>query len=420
MVVPANNIGTLRRVDGVFSVSLMPIDLAGYITSEEFQVVQNKTSEISETSEDFNYSYAIADSEGNVAFGIDYDGGVWFNEILSLFISKLASSGFVHQLESGLYKISTLKTTGDGGELYLLDELNNIALFCSEKGIFKLKIDSTYFLSNYRDAGLFKSNYDLQNLLAIGDSLTVVNIWQTICAELLGATATTHALGGIDFIGMVDGYGSLPALSSGVVAGKDIIMLFGGYNERQQPLGVVGDVYPTQNTIAGKLQYAINRIYEELTTANNLTCRVAIVTPHCTGANGYVYVDGYTDWNGNSLKDIAEMMVLVANYNNIPCYNSWTDSGIGKFNWNIFQSASTPNNLTYTYKGNYTSTGAIDFTPSTNDCITVNLYTGYLYTGEAWVLQTTPKFPWKNDQLHLNTIGYEYIGKKLAQFINTI
>lgn len=394
--------------------------LSGYGLKSDLEVVKNKTSEISETSEDFKYSYAIADHLGNVAFGIDYQGNIYFNEALSSFISKLSNIGFVHELESGIYKISKLKTTGDGGEVYLLDELNNIALFCSEKGIFKLKIDPIYFLSNARSAGLFKSNYDQKNLLAIGDSLTAVLIWQIKAAELLGATATTHALGGIDFIGMVDGSGSLPALSTSTVTGKDIIVLFGGYNERTQPLGVVGDLYPTQNTVAGRLQYAINKIYEKLTAANNLTCRVVVATPHCSGANGYVYVDGYTKWNNNSLKEIAEIMVSVSNYNNVPCYNSWQNSGIGKFNWNIFQSSATPNNSTYTYKGDFTSIGAVNFTPVTNDCVTVNFYTGYLYTGGAWVIQTTPKFPWKNDQLHLNTLGYEYIGKKFAQYINTI
>ena len=397
--------------------------LTAYGNKTDLEVVKNKTSEINEIpegSEDFKYSYAISDINKNVAFGIGYDGKVYLNQNLLQFVAKLSEVGFIQELESGTYRTSKLPTTGDGGEFYMLDELNNIALFCSTKGIFKLKIDPTYFLSNARSAGLFKSNYDQKNLLAIGDSLTAVLIWQTKCAELLGATASTHALGGIDFIGMVDGYGTLPALSLADVTGKDIIVLFGGYNERTQPLGVVGDVYPTQNTIAGRLQYAINKIYEKLTSANNLTCRVVIITPHCTGAGGYIYVDGYTQWNGSSLKQIAEIMVSVSNYNNVPCYNSWQNSGIGKFNWNIFQSSASPNNSTYTYKGDFTSIGAVNFTPATNDCVTVNLYTGYLYTGGAWVMQTTPKFPWKNDQLHLNTLGYEYIGKKFAQFINTI
>ena len=211
-----------------------------------------------------------------------------------------------------------------------------------------------------------------KNALVIGDSLTAALKWQLQLIRNLHMTIQTHALGGAGIKQIIDGAtiagATLSPLSVEEVTNKDLIVFFGGTNNMNQAHGAVGDVYPTNKTVCGEMQYAINKIFELLKTANNLTCRVVAVTPYCFGA---------TEWNDNALlKDgagLAESIEKVANYNGLACFNAYNESGINQFTWAVYTNNATPTDAS----GN--------------------------------VL----------DQLHLNDYGYAYLGDLITQFINT-
>ena len=225
-----------------------------------------------------------------------------------------------------------------------------------------------------------------KNVLAIGDSLTAAQQWQLKVASIHGCTVTTHAKGGIGIVTMVDGNGSdFPALSVSQVTGKDLIIFFGGMNERSKTYGQLGDLYPTQNTIYGCMQYAINKIYDLLTQANNLTCKILIVLPHCPGKYNYVDADGYAEYpvgTGQNMEQIINHIKIVAQKNNIHVTDLYHNSGINKFTWSVYTASST----------------AVANPPLTG----------------------TP-YPNNADQLHLNnTYGYPRIGEVIAREMNLI
>lgn len=241
-----------------------------------------------------------------------------------------------------------------------------------------------------------------KNVLVIGDSLTAVGVWQKQLNILLGMNVKTHAKGGMGIVQCVDGEngageydnetavsGTLYALKVADVVDKDLIVFFAGYNNRGTPDGAAGDCYnPDDNsgkTIAGYTQYAINRIYEELSEAGNLTCRVVVITPHCAGKYSYVDADGYDEYpkgSGQSLRTLAQTMEAVANFNSIPCLNLWETSGINKHTWSVFASSPTPTNADGTGSGQY---------------------------------------PYNNDQLHLNRdVGYPYLGERIVNWLKSI
>ena len=219
--------------------------------------------------------------------------------------------------------------------------------------------------------------WDGKDALVIGDSLTEAGVWQLKLASVLGMTVTTHALGGIGLIDMVDGVNTLDPLNVADVTGKDLIVIYGAYNDRGSLAGTVGDLYPTQTTVAGRLQYVIDSIYTLLESASNLKCKILIVTPHCVGKYAYIAYDGYDEYpvsSGQTLKDICDTMVAVAEYNSLAVYNAWTDSGINKNTWSIYSASPTPGD------------------PGS-----------------------------ENDQVHLNTsVGYPHIGERIAMKIMTM
>ena len=249
--------------------------------------------------------------------------------------------------------------------------------------------------------GSTKSKWYGKNALVIGDSITAANLWQKKLETMLGMNVSTHAKGGVGLISMVDGdnglggdydnltnaSGTLLPLSSDDVSGKDLIILFGGYNDRGADNGQLGDCYKPdgsgQNTIIGRVQYCLNRIWEELGKINNLICRIVVITPHCAGKCPWNDADGYTDFGGvgRNMKTMSEAIESVANHNNIPCYNTWKNSGIGRNTWSVWSASPTPTNT----------------------------------TGGG----STP-YPYNNDQLHLNDVGYAHLGECISKWVDTI
>lgn len=248
---------------------------------------------------------------------------------------------------------------------------------------------------------------------------------------MLEMNVYTHAKGGVGTVAMVDGdkglggdydnetsaSGTLKPLSVDDVKDKDLIVVLPAYNDRGKADGTVGDCYnPSgsgQNTIAGVVQYTINRIYEELTNAGNLKCKILYATPHCAGRYPYIDADGYDEYpsgTGRTMETLANTIVAVCNHNNIPVCDLWHNSGINKNTWNVFGSNSNPVNSQYSpYKlkltGEPESTQRIRYTKGTsyyqvrNGEVILEEYTG------------TSPYPYNADQLHCSAEGYARLGE---------
>lgn len=276
-----------------------------------------------------------------------------------------------------------------------------------------------------------------KTLLAIGDSIVAQNYWQKQVGLLLGMKVRTHAKGGIGIVQMVDGDGSGDApegydpdtfgvsqiyrLNTEDVKDASVIILMGFYNERSELTnpGVVTDMYPDNNTIAGKLNYATKRVYEELSKANNNTCRLVICSAHRYGKYSYIDKDSYND--GDELLKVTKM---VAEHQSIPCIDLMHNGGINKYNWNLFQKKSTPFNSDYIAVDginngtNKPFDNIEDFPPASENkgkyvTLKGTADRSYQSDGETWVLKNTPA-PWNADQLHLSPDGGKILGNYIA------
>ena len=277
-----------------------------------------------------------------------------------------------------------------------------------------------------------------KTILSIGDSLSAAKKWQTVLETKLGVTVKHHSKGGMGLIQMVDGdkglggdydnttdaNGELKPLSVADVTGVDLIVFFGGYNNRGTADGELGDIYNPNNntgkTIAGMTQYCINRIYELLKEANNLTCKILIVTPHCAGKYDYIDADGYEEFpvgSGCTMETLSDTMKLVGNYNSIRVLDLWHNSGINKFTWDVYANKSSSINNAYTKYELNSSGETVGTTPlryikgNSYYQIRDGVVALEQYTGSA-------PYPYNNDQLHLNpTEGYKHIGEIIANEI---
>lgn len=285
----------------------------------------------------------------------------------------------------------------------------------------------------------FKSTNQWQGkrLLAIGDSITAQNYWQKRVCELLCMSVRNHCKGGIGIITMVDGDGSgnapegydpdnfgvskLYKLNTEDVKDVSVVILMGFYNERRgldSNAGEVSDMYPSQDTFMGCLNYAIKRVYEELAKANNNSCRVVICSAHRYGKYSYLDKDGYDD--GDKLLEYTKM---VAEYNSVPCIDLMHNGGINKYNWNLFQASPSTINQNY-----IPADGINDGTnkpfenqesfPSASENkykkVSVKGSSGtYTSNGTEWVWSWEP-YPWIGDQLHLSADGGKLLGNYIA------
>ena len=242
--------------------------------------------------------------------------------------------------------------------------------------------------------------------LILGDSTSATEQWQKKLSENLGMSVTTHAKGGIQFLQMVVGSlgyegdydnetgntGVLQPLKISDVYDKNLIIIFGGFNNRGMKLGEITDLYKTdgtgQNTVTGQLQFVLNWIYDLLkgneTYAQNLKCKIALVTPYCCGKYNYANYDGYSgdNWAGYTLREMCDRIVEIAALNNCSSYNAWENSGIGRHTWTIYSASPT----------------------ATKDA-----------GGD------TAPYPTNADQLHLNDfVGYPHLGDCISAFVNGI
>lgn len=273
-----------------------------------------------------------------------------------------------------------------------------------------------------------------KKVLFIGDSLTARRVYPEVIKEILGIETHYHCKGGAGLKGMVDGEngidgqydtetdaeGILRPLVPEDVAAMDLIILYGGYNNRNIDIGQTGDRLHAdgsgQKTVAGLMQHAIDRIYECLHAAHNLTCRLLIVTVDCSGKYPWVDADGYgesTPGTGRTLEAMANMQKAVAAYNAIPCCDLFHTSGINPNTWSVFSACPNVDDPDY-------SPFRLDAEGKAISNERIRYMTGesyYQLRGGKIILERyegAAPFPYNGDQVHKSAAGYQRIGEVIA------
>ena len=272
-----------------------------------------------------------------------------------------------------------------------------------------------------------KDPWEGKNVLVIGDSLSAAGEWQKQLSKNLGMNVTTRAKGGIGLVHMVDGNGSdVPRLSVNDVKDQDLIVLYGGYNNRTRLVGAVGDRYKAdgsgQGTFAGVMQYAIDRLRETLEAAGNEDCEILIVTMHCAGKYPWIDATAFEEYpvgSGQTMETLADMQISVAKANGLEYVDLFHDCPIGPDTWDIYSKSSSPVVTKYSpflldENGNPVNQERMTYVPGE----------WYYQTSSGKVLYkqydgTTPH-PYNGDQLHLNTRGYLLVGDTIADRIKEL
>ena len=290
---------------------------------------------------------------------------------------------------------------------------------------------------------IYVSRYKGKKLLAIGDSITAQNYWQKRVGELLGMSVRNHCKGGIGILQMVDGDGSNDApsgydpdnfgidkiykLNTKDVENVDVIIIMGFYNDRRLATstpGIKTDMYPTNDTFIGRLNYAIKRIYEELQKASNTNCRVIVCSPHKYGK--YPYIDKTANEDG---EDIYNAIKVSTDYNSVPCIDLMHNGGINQYNWNLCQKSNSAINSNYIPADgindgtNKPFNSQTDFPPASENKgkkVTLKEYNGtFTSDGEKWNFDWEP-YPWLGDHLHLSQFGGYMLGDYIAAQLLTL
>lgn len=283
---------------------------------------------------------------------------------------------------------------------------------------------------NGKNAGIWNG----RKVLFIGDSLTARHVYPEVVREILGIETFYHCKGGASLKSMIDGdrgldgeynsetdaEGVLRPLTAEEVKGMDLIVLYGGYNGRTIEIGTVGDLYSPEGhgkkTVAGLMQYAINRIYDTLEEAQNMTCRLLIVTVDCSGKYPYMDADAFEETVPNSgctLEAMAAIQKAVAAQNAIPCCDLFHTSGINPHTWAYFSASATPDNPRF-------SRYRLDENGKPVSTEKLQYVTGESYyqirDGKVVLEEYTdrPPMPYIGDQLHKSPAGYRRIGEVIA------
>jgi lysophospholipase L1-like esterase len=190
-----------------------------------------------------------------------------------------------------------------------------------------------------------------KNYLAIGDSVTEGGKYQSIVANKIGATVETHAKGGLSVVQLIDGDGDgFPALSGSQLSNKHLVTLFAGLNDRSKNIGQRGDIYPTNDTIYGRFQYAINSIFSLAGSVSKKDIRLVLITPHKVGKYNYINADGgdeYPVGSGQTLEDIVNAIKDLGGLYGLPVIDLYHTSGINDFTWDIYTNNTTSSSGPY-------------------------------------------------------------------------
>ena len=219
-------------------------------------------------------------------------------------------------------------------------ELEYVGIVCTALGtVFASVFTCVALMGNmgYKNDGAYSGAAPMQqnqpwagkNVLVVGDSVSDLSMhshpWQETFASALGCTVTTHAKGGATLLDMIDGNERLPIdpLTQEDVAGKNLIILFGGANDINQgvPFGKVGDT--ETGTACGNLYYAVNRIYTLLAAADNISCPVVLAG----------YYNSGTEFGKD--QSIRQTTANVAQWLGLP-YVDLRGSGINPATWCLY------------------------------------------------------------------------------------
>jgi hypothetical protein len=193
MVVPANNIGTLQRVGGVYSVSLTPIDLTGKVNVSD--VINNLTSSETEKPGSANNDRLLSEkleAISNSVKVVEQPDGFYLTDSNGYVIAKVTSAGvqsvaFLNKAGVSLSGISdyiNVNLMPDG--FHFTDDDGYTVAKITKDGI-----QSTNYLD--KDGNTLKST-SLTTLIkglefySLGDSLSAANLWQSKLAELTNST----------------------------------------------------------------------------------------------------------------------------------------------------------------------------------------------------------------------------------------
>jgi len=264
-----------------------------------------------------------------------------------------------------------------------------------------------------------------KNILFIGDSQTARHVYPEVVKELLGANVFYHCKGGVGFLEMADGspadcVGYLAQLTADTVRGMDLIVIYGGYNHRNVEIGKAGDRYDptTENgkTVAGMMQYLIDKVYDRLEEADDLGCRLMIVTVDCSGKYPWVNVDGYTEYyldSGMSLQNMAKMQREVGEYNSIPVCDLFKTLGSNRRTWGYFGASNDENDERFARYPMNEKGERISDTP-----IVYEQGKEYYQVRDGKVVlekyEGLARFPYNGDQLHKSPEGYRRIGEVIV------
>ncbi len=240
-----------------------------------------------------------------------------------------------------------------------------------------------------------------KRILAIGDSLTSDGRWQREFERVTGSSVATHARGGVGIIDMVYGLGAadsgdmkydpttgaeypLPPLDVSDLEGVDLVIFYGGYNERHMEYGDDDDVFPSDDTLYGKFNAVMTRLFELKRIAGN-DCPVVLISPHCVGKYDWVDADGTEEFprgSGRTLETMSRLVGRVAEKWGCYFFDAYHLSGIGPDNWNVYANSPAALRDDYDPEKEY-------FAP----------------------------YPRYADQAHLNGDGYALLGGKIANFV---
>lgn len=282
-----------------------------------------------------------------------------------------------------------------------------------------------------------KEPWQEQKVLVIGDSLTAAGEWQKVLSKDLDMKVSTKAKGGFSYKQMVDGElglngdystntAAVTPLSVDDVKDQDLIILYGGYNNRSRLAGAVGDRYKAdgsgQSTFAGFMQYAIDRIRGTLEAAGNEDCEILIVTMHCAGKYPWIDATAFEEYpagSGQTMETLVNMQISVAKANGLKYVDLFHDCPIGPETWDIYSKNSSSVVTKY-------SPYLLDEngTPVNQERMTYVPGEWYYQTSSGKVLYkqydgTTPH-PYNGDQLHLNTKGYLLVGETIASRVKDL
>jgi len=210
-----------------------------------------------------------------------------------------------------------------------------------------------YDAFDYSENAAFTSLWG-KKMLAIGDSTSVTGSGQSKVGAAFNMTVTTHALGGLGIINVIDGGGTLAALSSAELTGIDYVRLFVGLNDRVSLVGDITDTYPVKSTICAMYNYALDAIISRAATAGNTTLKIIPVLPHNVGKYSYIDATGTDEYpvgSGQTLESVVNKLEQLTISRGLKPINLFNLAGFNSNNWS-FLTVNTPAGTGATYPNN--------------------------------------------------------------------